>query len=176
MSPTVYLDTSIILYLTDPPSPNPITRACQQLTQLWWYTRCVPNMTYVSDQVTEDLKEGDPLRLTLRLKTIEPLICLHHTSQMKRLAELFILGGGLKAVARKSSRHIAYATLNRNDILLTWNCRDIASATKLPLLRLLADAKGAYLPELVTPFELMENSYEDLWQRDSRRSGIPGAR
>jgi len=33
--PTVYLETSIICHLTDPPSPNPITRACQQLTQLW---------------------------------------------------------------------------------------------------------------------------------------------
>lgn len=31
---TIYLETSVICHLTDPPSANPITRACQQLTQL----------------------------------------------------------------------------------------------------------------------------------------------
>lgn len=35
---TIYLETSIICHLTDPPGTNPITRACQQLTQLWWHT------------------------------------------------------------------------------------------------------------------------------------------
>ncbi|WP_147328173.1 MULTISPECIES: type II toxin-antitoxin system VapC family toxin [unclassified Duganella] len=172
MPSTVYLDTSVILHLTDPPSPNPITRACQQLTQLWWHTRCVPSMTYVSDQVTDELEQGDPLRLAMRLKTIAPLIRLPDNNQIKSRAELLILGGGLKAVAGGPSQHIAYAALNRNDILLTWNCRDIANATKLPLLRFLMVANDLTLPELVTPFELMENSHENLWQRDPGRFGI----
>jgi hypothetical protein len=171
MPHTVYLDTSIVLYLTDPPSPNPITRACQQLTQLWWYTRCVPNMAYISDQVVDELEEGDPLRLTMRLKIIEPMTRLRDSNQIRHTAELLVLGGGLKAVAGASSKHIAYAALNRNDILLTWNCRDIANARKLPMLRFLMEARGLRLPELVTPFELMENSYENLWQRNPGRSG-----
>ena len=53
MPPTVYLDTSVILHLTDPPSPNPIIRACQQLTQLWWDTRCDASKTYVSRYLPE---------------------------------------------------------------------------------------------------------------------------
>jgi hypothetical protein len=171
MSPTAYLDTSIILYLTDPPSPNPITHACQQLTQLWWYTRCVPNKAYISDQVIDELEEGDQLRLTMRLKIIEPMTRLRDNNQIQHTAELLVLGGGLKAVAGASPKHIAYATLNRNDILLTWNCRDIANARKLPMLRFLMEAGGLRLPELVTPFELMENSYENLWQRNPGRSG-----
>jgi hypothetical protein len=116
MSPTAYLDTSIILYLTDPPSPNPITHACQQLTQLWWYTRCVPNKAYISDQVIDELEEGDPLRLTMRLKIIEPMTRLRDSNQIQHTAELLVLGGDLKAVAGASPKHIAYATLNRNDI------------------------------------------------------------
>jgi hypothetical protein len=31
--PTIYLETSVIYHLTDPPSTNPITRACQLFTQ-----------------------------------------------------------------------------------------------------------------------------------------------
>lgn len=172
MPPTIYLDTSVILHLTDPPSPNPVTRACQQLTQLWWHTRRVPGMTYVSDQVADELEQGDPLRLAMRLKKIAPLIRLRDSAQIKSLAELLILGGGLKAVAGGPSQHIAYAAHNRNDILLTWNCLDIANATKLPLLRFLMVANDLILPELVTPFELMENSHENLWQGDPGRFGI----
>lgn len=97
MPPTVYLDTSVILHLTDPPSPK-----------------------------------------------------------------LLSLGAGLTARANESSRHIACAALNRNDILLTWNCRDIANARRLPALRFLMDAEELQLPELVTPFERMENRHEDF--------------
>lgn len=162
MPPTVYLDTSVILCLTDPPSPNPITRACQQLTQLWWHTHCVPSMTYVSDLVVKELETGDPLKAATRLKTIAPLIRLPGNAQIKHLGELLILGGGLKAASGASSHHIAYAALHHKDILLTWNCRDIANAAKLPLLRFLIEAADLVPPELVTPFEVMENSYENL--------------
>ncbi len=38
----------------------------------------------------------------------------------------------------------------------------MANAEKLPLLRLLMQGAECDLPELVTPFEIMENRYEDL--------------
>jgi hypothetical protein len=44
------------------------------------------------------------------------------------------------------------------------NCRDIANAEKLPLLRMLMVSEELQLPELVTPLELMEDTYENLWQ------------
>lgn len=41
-------------------------------------------------------------------------------------------------------------------ILLTWNCTHIANPAQLPVMRGLCSAKRYRLPELVTPFELME--------------------
>jgi hypothetical protein len=41
-------------------------------------------------------------------------------------------------------------------VLLTWNCTHIANPAQLPVMRGLCAAKGYKLPELVTPFELME--------------------
>lgn len=38
----------------------------------------------------------------------------------------------------------------------------MANAQNFPLLRLLMQAAEYELPELVTPFEVMENSYENL--------------
>ncbi|NVD72171.1 hypothetical protein HUX88_16665 [Duganella sp. BJB1802] len=162
MPPTVYLDTSVILHLADPPSPNPIIRACQQLTQLWWDTRCDATNTYVSEYVIAEIRHGDPLSMARRLRKIEFLPRLPDGGRTEGIAELLICGGGLNARAMKSAEHIACAAQNRSEILLTWNCRDIANAGQFRLLRILINAQRLHLPELVTPFELMENRYENI--------------
>lgn len=167
MSPTIYLETSIICHLTDPPSPNPITRACQQLTHLWWHTRCDPSATFVSDYVRDEIKSGDPLRAAQRLGAIQHLIKHPRHYKIESIKELLIGGGGLKADSQQAASHIACATMLRCEILLTWDCMNIANATKLSLLRMLINDGEYLLPELVTPFELMEISYETLWRRNS---------
>ena len=55
--------------------------------------------------------------------------------------------------ARPSNDSIKYHEI---DVLLTWNCTHIANPAKLPVMRGLCAARGYKLPELVTPFELME--------------------
>jgi hypothetical protein len=160
---TIYLKTSIICHLTDPPSTNPITRACQQLTQLWWHTRCDPANTFVSKYVLEEIKRDDPLRATRRLRSIQRLVSHANSSKASYIAELLIGGGGLKAKSLLAAEHIACAAQHNCEILLTWNCVDIANAQNFPLMRMLMDVEDLVLPELVTPFELMENSYETLW-------------
>lgn len=162
MPPTVYLDTSIIFHLTDPPSANPITRACQQLTQLWWHTRCVPTKTFISEYVLEDIENRDPLRATRCIKVIQHLAKCPSSSRVMAGGELLIMGGGLKAGAAAAGRHIACATISHCEILLTWDCKNIANAKKMPLLRMLMHSDKFSLPELVTPFEIMENSHENL--------------
>lgn len=159
---TVYLDTSVVCCLTDPPSRNSITRACQQLTQLWWHTRCVRSQTHVSAYVVQEIKDGDPLRATRRLREVQHLNQFAASNKLIGASELLVLGGGLSGKARKASEHIVCAAMNHCDILLTWNCRDIANAEKLPLIRMLMQIAEYEPPELVTPFEIMENHHEDL--------------
>lgn len=160
---TIYLETSIICHLTDPPSTNPITRACQQLTQLWWHTRCDPAYTFVSDYVHDEINASDPLRVMRRHRAIQHLISHTADDKMRSIRELLISGGGLKANAGWAASHIACSAFHRCEIFLTWDCRNIANAHKLRLLRLLAYEAGYLLPELVTPFDLMENRHETLW-------------
>ena len=166
MHPTIYLDTTVIIHLTDPPSINPITRACQQLSQLWWHTRCDPANTFVSSYVLDEIKSGDPLRATRRLSMVDHLVTLPDHERMESAWELLLAAGGQRAKSKSAADHIACAALNHCEILLTWDCIDIASAQKLPLLRFLVDDDKYFLPELVTPFELMENSYEAAWRRN----------
>jgi hypothetical protein len=160
---TIYLETSIICHLTDPPSANPITRACQQLTQLWWHTRCDPAYTFVSEYVLEEIKKSNPLRAMRRMRSIQHLVSHAPSPKASYIAELLVGGGGLKAKSLSAAEHIACAAQHNCEILLTWNCAEIANAQNFPLMRVLMDVEELTLPELVTPFELMGNSYETLW-------------
>jgi hypothetical protein len=116
----------------------------------------------VSAYVVQEIKDGDPLRATRRLREVQHLNQFAASNKLIGASELLVLGGGLSGKARKASEHIVCAAMNHCDILLTWNCRDIANAEKLPLIRMLMQIAEYEPPELVTPFEIMENHHEDL--------------
>ena len=57
--------------------------------------------------------------------------------------------------------HIATATVNGMDYLLTWNCRHIANATLQRSMRTICEESGYVLPILCTPIELTEAPRND---------------
>lgn len=165
MSYTIYVDTSVISCLSDPPHCNPTLRFCQQLTRVWWDNYRIPELSYCSAYQTDEIRHGDPLRAAMRLRNAAALVQLPQLSKAKQViefnAELLVCGGALTASARQSACHIACAAYFDIEVLVTWNCRDIANPGKSPLLRMLMDSQRQILPELVTPYQLMENDYEN---------------
>ena len=59
MSETVYIETSIIGYLTARSSKNPILMANVEATQEWWDTRRVQFILYISQVVLDEVALGD---------------------------------------------------------------------------------------------------------------------
>lgn len=110
----------------------------------------------VRDYVIEEASNGDPEAAEQRLAALRPIPVLPVNAEIPALAEFLLLGGGLPAKARIDALHIACAAYHRVQILLTWNCTHIANPAQAPVLRGLCAARGFTLPELVTPFELME--------------------
>lgn len=157
MSYTVYIDTSIIKLLSTPPSRDPITRACQQLTRRGWSSQREPEMSYSSHYVNSEIMADEPLLAENRLLLSAQNKFLPEDNAIDSLAELLVCGGGLRSSAQIEARHIACAAINRLDILVTWNCTDIANPFNFRLMRMLVRSHELRLPELVTPFELLEH-------------------
>lgn len=153
-----YIETSVISYLTARPSNDTITSACQQITRHWWATGRASVSSFISPYVVEEASAGDPAAARERIDTLRLLPILPITSEIPDLAEFLLLGGGLPPRARLDALHIACAAYHEIDVLLTWNCTHIANPAQLPVMRGLCAAKGYKLPELVTPFELLETS------------------
>ena len=157
MNRSVYIETSVVSYLTARPSQDSIIAACQQITRLWWDAGRVAGTAYISPYVIEEASNGDPEAAEQRLAALRPITVLPVNQEIPELAEFLLLGGGLPAKARIDALHIACAAYHRIQVLLTWNCTHIANPAQAPVLRGLCAARGFTLPELVTPFELMES-------------------
>ena len=54
--------------------------------------------------------------------------------------------------------HLALASYHGCDYLLTWNCRNIANPNKFAHIRIINTMLGLSIPELVTPYQLLEEN------------------
>ena len=155
MIESLYLDTSIIGYLTIRPSTNLITASNSVITQNWWDTRRENFTRYISEVVLEELARGDQEIATKRLDLISELPLLALNEAVEELAQQFLTKSNLPPKASDDALHIALATVYKVDYLLTWNCKHIANAQIQKKLSQIADSLGYELPTICTPYEML---------------------
>jgi hypothetical protein len=154
MKRKVYIETSIISYLTARPSKTILGAAHQQLTLSWWERRFEYDLL-VSQSVWQECAAGDPDAARRRLAALEGLDVLAITEDMIGLAEALIAKRLIPAKAIEDSLHIAIATLHHVDFLLTWNCRHIANPVIQEGIAEYLEQRGLFLPIICTPEELL---------------------
>lgn len=156
MSSTVYLETSIIGYLTSRPSRDLITAANQQQTREWWVEQRKRFDLYVSEAVVAECSAGDPQAAQERLDAVDGIPILDVTDDAEQLADLLVSGIPLPQRAEVDALHIAIATVNGMDYLLTWNCAHIANAALQARIEVICRSAGFEPPTICTPQQLWE--------------------
>ena len=156
MKPKVYIETSVVSYLTARPSRDPIIAAHQNLTRKWWEQERAKFELFTSRLVVDEARAGDPQAAKLRLEMLRAIPRLVLTRRAKELAREFINRGYLPLKATEDALHIATATVHKMDYLLTWNCKHIANADVQRNLAGICKLKGRQLPITCTPEKLME--------------------
>jgi predicted nucleic acid-binding protein len=155
MTETVYIETSIVGYLTARPSNNLILMANLEATREWWDTRRNQFMLYISQVVLDEVARGDTEIATKRLEIVRDFPLLEVSKAVQNLAAQFIAKSSLPPKAADDALHIAAATVYGLDYLLTWNCKHIANAQIQKKLAQISLDAGYELPTLCTPYELM---------------------
>jgi len=156
MNLRVYIETTIISYLTAWRSPQLVMAAHQEATRQWWDDERHHFDLYISEVVIEEASAGDAEAAQRRLDALQGIAELKITNDVRDLAKALIEHGQLPQKAILDALHIATATMNGMDFLLTWNCRHIANATLQTSLRTICEKSGYALPILCTPIELTE--------------------
>lgn len=156
MSPTVYIETSVVSYLTSRPSRDVVVAAHQRLTSRWW-TKARPSFyPVVSQLVIDEALLGDPASARRRAQAISGLPILELTHAGRELARALLDEVAMPPTAIADALHIAIAAENGAHYLLTWNCRHIANASSRVLIERTLRLRGYDAPVLCTPEELME--------------------
>jgi hypothetical protein len=155
MSETVYIETSILGYLTARPSRDLVVAANIEITREWWDTRRSTFQLYSSQAVVKETSHGDTEIASRRLEIISNLVLLDLNQSVLDLAEQFLERSSLPAKADVDAVHIAAATVHGMDYLLTWNCKHIANAQIQRKLAEISLDLGYELPILCTPYELL---------------------
>ena len=152
---TVYIETSILSYLTARPSSDLLAMAWQKVTIDWWDTQRDRFDLFSSDIVIEEAGRGDDLAAARRLEALAGIPLLAITDEVLALSEALIQTGALPPKAIGDSLHIALSAVHGIDYLLTWNYRHIDNAETKPITRMVCLSNGFEYPEICTPQELM---------------------
>jgi predicted nucleic acid-binding protein len=151
----IYIETSIVSYLTARPSNNLIAAAWQKETIDWWETQKGRFDLYISEVVIEEASRGDASAASRRLAALEGLEVLQLNKAAVELSKILIQEGGIPKKALDDALHVAIASVHSIDFLLTWNCRHIDNAEMKPKIRRIIEEHGYLCPEIATPSELM---------------------
>ena len=156
MKPKVYIETTVISYLTSRPSRDLRVAAYQQSTQEWWQDRRKAFELYASQLVVQEASQGDSEAAKLRLKRLDEVKLLDATDEALQLAEKMIERNLIPETVPEDAAHIAIATVNAMDYLLTWNFKHIANAIIRGKVEALCRSEGYVPPIICTPEELTE--------------------
>ena len=155
MTKTIYIETSIIGYLTARPSKNLIVAANAEITRDWWDTQRNSFTIYISQLVLQEAAKGDPEMVNKRIEVLNNFPLLDITEPVQNLAQEFQKQSNLSPTAAYDTVHIATATVYGLDYLLTWNCKHIANPYIQKKLSQIADSLGYELPTICTPYEML---------------------
>jgi predicted nucleic acid-binding protein len=151
----VYIETTIVSYLTARPSQDLILAAHQEVTRQWWERRRTDFDLYVSQFVLTEAAGGDPEMAKKRLALLDGIIQLPITAEVMELGGALIKNGVLPSKAAIDALHVAVAAVHEMDALLTWNCRHLANVELLGELGRYLRSRDYEAPVITTPEELM---------------------
>jgi hypothetical protein len=153
--PTLYLETSVVSYLTARPTQDPHAARKQLVTRHWWHTFRSQHTVFTSEVVCNEAERGDPHAAARREEVLSGLPCIHRTAQSNELAARIFARCKLPVRAELDAHHVAIAALNGLQIVLTWNCSHLANEHMISLMRHACEAYGYAVPRIYTPEQLI---------------------
>ena len=152
----VYLETSVISYLAARPSRDLLVAAQQKITSDWWEKERHRYDLAISEFVLAEAAAGNPEVAKRRMALLEGLNLFDLKKDVFQLTSSLIDQKAVPDKAKVDAFHIAVATVNGADYLLTWNCKHINNAHTRKLITQVCIANGFDPPVLCTPQEIME--------------------
>ena len=122
---TVYIETSVVSYLTARPTTDLLAAACQKITIDWWEEQKSRFDLYASEVTIQEARRG-------RLAALSEAPIRPTAEVARALAPALLRAGDLPEKALNDAPH---AAVHGIDYLLTWNDKHLGNAVTKPAMR-----------------------------------------
>jgi predicted nucleic acid-binding protein len=154
MRQIIYIETSIpSFYYEDRNHATAIAR--REWTRKWWdYNREVHDLVS-STAVIDELEDGVYAKKENCLSLLKDIPLLAVESEVSEITATYLKHKLMPNELTGDALHLALASYYKCDFLLTWNCKHLANANKFRHIRQINTLLGLFVPNLVTPLELL---------------------
>ena len=155
----IYIETSVISFLTARPSKDVVLAGHQESTHIFWKSKDAYEL-FISDMVIQECEKGDSDCAQSRIQAIEGLPVLNVDKQVERLASALIRKNAIPINSLEDAVHIAVASVSAIDFIVTWNFKHINNPFMKQKIRTVINDQGYTMPEICSPEELLEANNE----------------
>ena len=150
MAKTVYIETSVIgAYASTREDTSSAYR--REVTRRWWSQQRGNYDVCTSAATLAELQAGSYPSQAQALDLVAPLPALDVNDEVLAVAELYVRHKLMPEPASGDALHLAVASVNEIDYLLTWNIRHLANPNKIEHMVVINRRLGLLCPEIVTP-------------------------
>jgi hypothetical protein len=160
MKPRIYIETTVISYLTAKPARDILSLARQEMTRQFWewapsnYELCYSALTRV------EVSRGDPGAAERRIAMLRDCTLLSNIAETESLAERLMGLSAVPLTEPEDAAHIAIATLSQMKYIASWNFSHMVGPQSKRLLDRALLSLGYMAPLLATPEEIFEEESE----------------
>lgn len=152
--PRVYVETTIpSFHCEERTAPNIVAR--RDWTRQWWSDAPENYELVTSAAVLNELAVGLSERSAARIALIRELPLVPVESAILEIVQTYLDHKLMPRDPAGDALHLALASFNKCDFLVTWNCRHLANANKFGHIRRINTMLGLFVPAIVTPLELL---------------------
>ena len=159
MKSRVYVETSVISYLTARPSRDLSVAAKQQSSLELWDSQDRYELV-VSDLVLAEASAGDAQAAAARRAWLTDLPILPIGTEAQQIADALVAKGAMPAAAFADALHIGIAASQQIEVIASWNFRHIASVWARSRIEAALQEMGYGACHIATPDELIEGELQ----------------
>ena len=154
MKKSLYIETSVIGAYLD--NGEPFRR---DLTIRWWEHELGDYTPYISPLVVRELERMDEPKRTGYLNLVRGVTQYEIGEEAAILAEGYISRGIFHRKYIANALHVAIASVNKADLLVTWDFGYIANVYRQSRIQLFNTIAGFFVPMIVTPEFLINSEF-----------------
>ena len=161
MPERIYIETTIPSFYFNSRQDEE-NRVMEHWTRRWWDRHRQDYELCISVVVLEELMSGNHPRKQEKLALLEGVSVFPRTTAADYAAQEYVRSLTMPSDPVADALHLAIASVQKCNLLLTWNCSHLANHNKMKQVAEMNRRLGLATPLIITPFQLLAERKDEF--------------